>query len=75
MFSFHSAETFLNADGVFYFSFFLFLLLLFFFFEKVEQIFHSGFSSRARILVKCATIHSTPALFCLFFDWRLGRAH
>ena len=34
-----------------------------------------AFSSRARILGECSTIHSPPALFFFFFKWRLARAH
>ena len=33
-----------------------------------------AFSSRARILGECSTIHSPPALF-LFLKWRLARAN
>ena len=32
-----------------------------------------AFSSRARILGECSTIHSTPAIF--FLKWRLARAN
>ena len=34
-----------------------------------------AFSSRARILGECSTIHSPPALFFFFFKWRLACAH
>ena len=34
-----------------------------------------AFSSLARILGECSTIHSPPALFFFFFKWRLARAH
>ena len=34
-----------------------------------------AYSSRARILGECSTIHSPPALFFFFFfKWRLSRA-
>ena len=34
----------------------------------------AAFSSLARILGECSTIHSLPAPF-FFFRWRLARAH
>ena len=34
-----------------------------------------AFSSRARILGECLTIHSPPAFFFFFLKWRLGRTH
>ena len=34
-----------------------------------------AFSSLARILGECSTIHSLPALFFFFFKWRLAHAH
>ena len=33
-----------------------------------------AFSSLARILRECSTIHSPPGLL-VFFKWRLARAH
>ena len=34
-----------------------------------------AFSSRARILGECSTIHFLPAVVVVFFKWRLARTH